>query len=121
MSFNRAMLIGNLGDDPELRLLPTGQAEVTFSITTNEAFKSETHERLELHSVVAIGRLAESCNQHLKKGALVYVEGGTSFARVTKHRRHQQTPLHRDLGFARAVSRSGAEGHVRCGHFRESC
>jgi single-strand DNA-binding protein len=69
------MLIGNLGHDPELRLLPTGQAEVTFSITTEEGFKGETHERRESHSVVAIGRLAESCNQHLKKGALVYVEG----------------------------------------------
>jgi single stranded DNA-binding protein len=69
------MLIGNLGRDPELRLLATGQAEVTLSITTDEAFKGETHERLELHSVVAMGTLAESCKQHLKKGALVYVEG----------------------------------------------
>jgi len=75
MSFNRAMLIGNLGHDPELRLLPPGQTEVTFSITIEEAFRGETHERLEWHRVVAVGRLAESCNQHLKKGGLVYVEG----------------------------------------------
>jgi len=75
MSFNRVMLIGNLGHDPELRLLPTGQAEVSFSITLDEAFRGENHERLELHRVVAMGRLAENCNQNLKKGGLVYVEG----------------------------------------------
>ena len=71
MSLNRAMVIGTLGNDPALRHLPTGQPEISFSVVTDESFKGERRERLESHRVVAVGRLAETCSQHLKKGGQV--------------------------------------------------
>jgi single-strand DNA-binding protein len=78
MSLNRAMVIGNLGGDPELRHLPSGQPAVGFSIATNESFTDKQgakQERVEWHNIVAFGKLAETCNQYLKKGGQVYVEG----------------------------------------------
>jgi len=78
MSLNRAMVIGNLGADPELRFLPSGQPAVEFSIATDETFtdqQGEKHERVEWHHIVAFGKLAETCNQYLKKGRQVYAEG----------------------------------------------
>lgn len=75
MSFNRATLIGNLGDDPALQVRPTGQAEVSFWVGTDEGFRSEIQHRFEWHRVVAVGKLAEACCQHLRKGELVCVEG----------------------------------------------
>jgi single-strand DNA-binding protein len=78
MSLNRAMVIGNLGGDPELRYLPTGQPAVGFSIATDESFtdkQGQKQERVEWHHVVAFGKLAELCNQYLKKGRQVFVEG----------------------------------------------
>ena len=78
MSLNRAMVIGNLGGDPELRHLPSGHAAVGFSIATDETFtdkQGEKQERVEWHHIVAFGKLAETCNQYLKKGRQVYVEG----------------------------------------------
>ena len=78
MSLNRAMVIGNLGGDPVLRNLPSGQAVVGFSIATDESFtdkEGHKRERVEWHQIVAFGKLAETCNQYLKKGRHVYVEG----------------------------------------------
>ena len=78
MSLNRAMVIGNLGGDPELRHLPSGQPVVGFSIATDEAYtdkKGQRQEHVEWHRIVAFGKLAEICGQYLKKGRHVYVEG----------------------------------------------
>jgi single-strand DNA-binding protein len=78
MSLNRAMIIGNLGGDPMLRNLPSGQSAVGFSIATDESFtdkEGQRQERVEWHQIVAFGKLAETCNQYLKKGRQVYVEG----------------------------------------------
>ena len=78
MSLNRAMVIGNLGGDPVLRNLPSGQPAVGFSIATDESFtdkEGQKQERVEWHQIVAFGKLAETCNQYLKKGRQVYVEG----------------------------------------------
>ena len=78
MSLNRAMVIGNLGGDPVLRNLPSGQPAVGFSIATDESFtdkQGQKQERVEWHQIVAFGKLAETCNQYLKKGRQVYVEG----------------------------------------------
>ena len=78
MSLNRAMVIGNLGGDPELRYLPSGQPAVGFSIATDESFidkQEQKQQRVEWHNVVAFGKLAETCKQYLKKGRQVYVEG----------------------------------------------
>lgn len=72
------MVIGNLDGDPELRYLLSGQPAVGFSIATDESFtdkQGEKQERVEWHHIVAFGKLAETCNQYLKKGRQVYVEG----------------------------------------------
>ena len=78
MSLNRAMVIGNLGGDPELRYLPSGQPVVGFSIATDEAYadkQGQKQERVEWHNIVVFGKLAETCAKYLARGRQVYVEG----------------------------------------------
>ncbi|MCV6900968.1 single-stranded DNA-binding protein, partial [Escherichia coli] len=75
-SVNKAILIGNLGRDPEMRYLPSGEAVATFSIATTETWKDKSgskQERTDWHRVEFIGKLAEVCGEYLKKGAPVYV------------------------------------------------
>jgi single-strand DNA-binding protein len=75
---NKAILVGNLGRDPELRQTPNGQSVVNFTLATSETWtdkNGERVERTEWHRIVAWGRTAEMCNQYLSKGRTVYVEG----------------------------------------------
>ena len=75
---NKAMIIGNLGRDPEMRYTQGGQAVTNFSVATNRRWTSqdgEAHEETEWHRIVAWGRLGETCNEYLSKGSSVYVEG----------------------------------------------
>jgi len=75
---NKVILVGNLGQDPELRYTGTGTAVCNLRLATNESYKDasgEWVERTEWHSVVAWARLAEICNEYLKKGSQVYFEG----------------------------------------------
>ena len=75
---NKAMLIGHLGSDPEMRVTASGQSVVNFTLATNESFRDSSgtmQERTEWHRIVAWGKLAEICNQYLRKGRQVYVEG----------------------------------------------
>lgn len=75
---NKAILIGNLGRDPELRYTQSGQAVVNFTLATTERFQNrngERDERTEWHRIVAWGRTAELCAQYLSKGRTAYVEG----------------------------------------------
>ncbi len=77
-SLNKAMLIGNLGKDPELRYTTSGVAVVSFSIATSESWKDQEgnlQERTEWHNIVAWRKLAEICGEWLKKGKKVYIEG----------------------------------------------
>ena len=76
-SWNRVELIGNLTRDPEMRYTPSGAAVVTFSIATNRTFVSdgEKKEEADFHRCVAWNKLAELCNQLLKKGNRVFVSG----------------------------------------------
>ncbi len=77
-SLNKVMLIGNLGKDPELRYTGGGAPVATFSLATNESWKDQDgnlQERTEWHNIVAWAKLAEICQQYLKKGRRVYVEG----------------------------------------------
>ena len=77
-SVNKAIILGNLGRDPELRHTQAGKAVATLRIATNEVWNDqsgERQERTEWHSVVVWGRQAETCNQYLKKGRTVYIEG----------------------------------------------
>lgn len=77
-SINKAIIIGNLGDDPELRYTEGNSAVCTLSVATHERWKDksgEPQERTEWHRVVVFGRQAENCNQYLSKGRSVYIEG----------------------------------------------
>ncbi len=75
---NKVILVGNLGQDPELRYTGSGTAVCNLRLATNESYKDasgEWVERTEWHSVVTWGRLAEICNEYLTKGSQVYFEG----------------------------------------------
>ncbi|MCU0639472.1 MAG: single-stranded DNA-binding protein [Candidatus Krumholzibacteria bacterium] len=75
---NKAILVGNLGSDPEIRHTTGGIAVANFSLATSENFKGrdgERETRTEWHRIVAFGKLAEICGQYLKKGKQVYIEG----------------------------------------------
>ncbi|MEX0844314.1 MAG: single-stranded DNA-binding protein [Balneolaceae bacterium] len=77
-SLNKAMLIGNLGQDPEVRYTQSNTAVATLNIATSERYKDsngEYQENTEWHRVVAWGRTAEICQQYLTKGSKVYIEG----------------------------------------------
>lgn len=78
MSLNKAILIGRLGRDPEVRHMPNGEAVCNFSIATSETWKDQSgqkQERTEWHAITLYRRMAEVAGQYLKKGSLVYIEG----------------------------------------------
>ena len=75
---NKAILIGNLGGDPEVRYTQTGTAVANFTVATTEKWKDqsgEQKEQTEWHRVVAFKRLGEICGEYLSKGSKVYIEG----------------------------------------------
>jgi len=76
---NKVMIIGNLGNDPEIKYMPSGDAAATLSVATADAYKDkktgEQVEKTEWHRVVAYGRLAEIMGEYLTKGSKVYIEG----------------------------------------------
>ena len=75
---NKAILVGNLGRDPELRYTASGQAVANFTLATTEKWTNkngEREERTEWHRIVVWGKQAEHCAQYLSKGRSVYVEG----------------------------------------------
>jgi single-strand DNA-binding protein len=77
-SLNKVTIIGNVGNEPEMRFTPNGKPVTSFSVATNWVYTSPEGERrqeTEWFSVVAWNRLAEQCNQFLAKGRLVYAEG----------------------------------------------
>jgi single-strand DNA-binding protein len=78
MSVNKVILVGRLGKDPETRYTGSGQAVCNFSLATDESYKDrsgERQKRTEWHRIVVWAKLAEICQQYLKKGSLVYIEG----------------------------------------------
>jgi single-strand DNA-binding protein len=78
MSVNKAIIVGRLGQDPEVRYTQSNAAVATLSIATSEKYKDrngQMQESTEWHRCVAWGRTAEICQQYLKKGSLVYIEG----------------------------------------------
>lgn len=78
-SVNKVILVGRLGQDPELKYTASGTPFCRFSIATDDVWNDKTsgerQERTEWHRIVAWDRLAEICNQYLTKGRLVYIEG----------------------------------------------
>jgi len=85
-SVNKVILVGNLGRDPEMRYLPSGEAVVNLSVATTDKFKDKSgamQEATEWHRVSFFGRTAEVCGQYLKKGSQVYVEGSIRTRKYT--------------------------------------
>ena len=77
-SVNKVILIGNLGQDPESRFTPQGTAVTSFSIATNESWKSQNgdiKEHTEWHRIEMFGKRAETANEYMRKGNTVYIEG----------------------------------------------
>lgn len=78
LNINKVIIAGNLTRDPELRFIPSGQGVCNFTIATNRTYNSKDGEKKEevtFLRVVAWGKLAEICNEYLKKGSSAYVEG----------------------------------------------
>ena len=78
MYLNKAIVIGNLTRDPELKALPSGITVTSFSVATNRVWKDKNgakQESADYHNIVVFGRQAEIANQYLRKGASVLVEG----------------------------------------------
>ncbi|MBK7140949.1 MAG: single-stranded DNA-binding protein [bacterium] len=81
MSVNKAILIGRLGKDPELRYTPGGRAVATFSLATSEVYQNQEGQRQEAttwHNIVCWGKTAELAKEYLRKGREVYLEGRIS-------------------------------------------
>ncbi|MCD2528734.1 single-stranded DNA-binding protein [Providencia huaxiensis] len=76
---NKVILIGHLGQDPEIRYMPAGGAVANLTLATSEAWRDkqsgEMREKTEWHRVVIFGKLAEVAGEYLKKGSQVYIEG----------------------------------------------
>ncbi|WP_440054874.1 single-stranded DNA-binding protein [Pseudoalteromonas sp. T1lg65] len=76
---NKVILVGNLGQDPEVRYMPNGNGVANISIATTDSWKDKNtgqlQERTEWHRVVLFGKLAEVAGEYLKKGSQVYIEG----------------------------------------------
>lgn len=77
MGINKAILVGNLGKDPELRYTPNQTAVCSFSVATTEKRKEGNtwKDQTEWHNIVTFGKTAENCKNYLKKGRQVFVEG----------------------------------------------
>jgi single-strand DNA-binding protein len=78
MNVNKAIILGNVTRDPEIRSLPSGQNIASFGVATNRFWTNKNGEKksqVEFHNVITFGRLAEIAQKFLKKGSLVYIEG----------------------------------------------
>ena len=79
MSVNKVILLGRLGQDPELKYTPSGGAVCNFSLATSESWNDKAtgqkQERTEWHRIIVWGKLGELCNQYLSKGRQAFVEG----------------------------------------------
>ena len=85
-SVNKVILVGNLGRDPDMRYLPSGEAVANLALATTDKYKDKTGqmvEQTEWHRVSFFGRTAEICGQYLKKGSQVYVEGSIRTRKYT--------------------------------------
>ena len=84
---NKVILVGNLGNDPEVRYTPTGSAVANVSLATSETWRDkqsgELQEKTEWHRVVFFNRLAEIVGEFLKKGSQVYIEGALRTRKYT--------------------------------------
>ena len=93
-SLNKVILIGNLGKDPELKMLPSGQAVANFSLATTESWKNAQGERqskTEWHQISIFGKLAETAEKWLRKGQSLMVEGRINYREYTDQQGAKRT------------------------------
>jgi single-strand DNA-binding protein len=121
MSLNRVTLIGHLGQDPELRHLPTsGEPVASFSIATDEAYtdkQGQRQQRVDWHNIVVFGKAAESCKEYLKKGREVYVEGRL---RIREYEARDNGGKRQRAKLSRAAFSFSVRGRQRPGRLRKS-
>jgi len=102
---NKVMLIGHLGADPEMRYTPNGQAVASLRVATSETWNDREggkQERTEWHRVVVWGKLAELCNNYLRKGRQAYFEGRLQTRQWEDrdgNKRYTTEIVARDIGF----------------------
>ena len=117
MSVNKVILVGRLGQEPELRYTASGVAVCNLSLATNEYWMDKSgqkQERTEWHRVVVWSKLAEHCNQYLSKGRQVYVEGQLqtrSWEDANNNKRYTTEINARTVDFLGGASRTQAEGN----------
>jgi len=122
---NKAIIVGNLGRDPEVRYTANGSAVANVTIATSESWKDkqsgERQERTEWHRVVFFGRLAEIAEEYLKKGSQVYIEGSIRTQKwqdkESGQDRYTTEIVARDMQMlgSRGVEASGASGDAYSG------
>jgi single-strand DNA-binding protein len=114
-SFNKIMIVGYLGRDPEIRYTPQGQAVCNFSIATTEKRKDNTGDQQEITTwfrVTLWGRQAEVANQYLAKGRQVYIEGRLRQNDYTDREGNRRTSLEVSATDIQFLSPRGDEGGV---------
>ena len=93
-SVNKVILIGNLGKDPDVRYMPSGEAVTNITLATTDTWKDKTSgdkkEATEWHRVVFFRKLAEIAGQYLKKGSQVYIEGSLKTRKWTDKEGHER-------------------------------
>ncbi len=119
MSFNRIILVGNLGKDPELRYTPQGTAACSFSLATNERRKASSGEQTDITTwfrVTLWGRQAETAAQYLQRGRPVYIEGRLRVEQYTDKEgkaRHSLEVSATDMQFIGGGGEAGERSVVR--------
>jgi single-strand DNA-binding protein len=115
---NKIMLIGNLGRDPEMSYTPSGVAVTKFTLAVNRVTKSATGERqeeTEWFNIVAWRQLAETCNNYLRKGNKVFIEGRLATRKYTDREGIQRTAIEvqaNDMEMLTPKSQSGSQSFV---------
>ena len=116
---NKAIIVGNLGRDPDVRFTPSGRAVAKFSVATTERWtdqQGQRQEKTEWHNIVVWGKQAETCGQYLSKGRQVYVEGritNRSYDDKDGNKRYITEIIARDVRFLGARWRRRRRG-PRC-------
>jgi len=113
---NKVILVGNLGQDPEIRYMPNGGAVANITLATSESWRDkatgEQKEKTEWHRVVLFGKLAEVAGEYLKKGSQVYIEGKLNTRKWTDQAGVEKytTEVHVNVGGTMQMLGGKAEG-----------
>lgn len=113
---NKVILVGNLGQDPEVRYMPNGGAVANITLATSESWRDkatgEQKEKTEWHRVVLFGKLAEVAGEYLKKGSQIYIEGKLNTRKWTDQAGVEKytTEVHVNVGGTMQMLGGKAEG-----------